>query len=462
MFDEVFYQALEVLEPLAPSGAGGAGGCLDDALGALRVMRGGLDALEAGLVTGLEPAVAIETLTITGKVSGPQARKVAARAELLADAPQLAAGLASGAVAGEQIDAVAKVAAGLQPEARTALIELGDDLVSHGAKVSPEEFGREVRRLGDMLSGDEGLARFEQQRRATRLRRGVDRLTGMHWLHGELDPETGSALFTALQRQLDTWFHHPDQVAATAVVAELVDDQEHLAAHALTQLCTQGRTGDSDDGEGGADASGDRRRPPPPVTFEVSVLCDLQTMRSGLHAASICETSSGVPLPPETVRRMACDAKILPIVMNGRSLPIDLGRSQRVANRTQRRALRAAHRTCVVPGCTVAFDWCQIHHLPTGSNSAPLTSPTWLRFAIATTTWSTKAAGPSPWTSNDERRCGHPTPAPTHHQPSEPGDPGSGAGRPDRGARRALPEVPFEHHGGLVLLGAAGADGDGG
>ncbi len=96
---------------------------------------------------------------------------------------------------------------------------------------------------------------------------------------------------------------------------------------------------------------------------EVSVLVDLQTMRSGLHAGSICETSSGAPLPPETIRRLACDAKILPIVMNGPSLPVDLGRSQRVANRTQRRALRAAHRTCVVPGCTVAFDWCQIHHL---------------------------------------------------------------------------------------------------
>ncbi len=194
----------------------------------------------------------------------------------------------------------------------------------------------------------------------------IDRVNGMHWLHGELDPETGAALFTALQRQLDTWFHRPELLAASGAVAELVDDHEHLAAHALTHLCTAGgsnaaSTGPDDSG-GGNGPSWDRRRSPLVVT-EVSVLVDLQTMRSGLHPASICETSSGAPLPPATIRRLACDAKILPIVMNGPSLPVDLGRSQRVANRTQRRALRAAHRTCVVPGCTVAFDWCQVHHL---------------------------------------------------------------------------------------------------
>ena len=97
--------------------------------------------------------------------------------------------------------------------------------------------------------------------------------------------------------------------------------------------------------------------------LDVSLLVDLQTMRTGLHATSVCETSTGVALPPATVRRLACDANILPIIMNGPSQPLDLGRSQRLASRPQRRALRAAHRTCVVPGCTVPFESCRIHHV---------------------------------------------------------------------------------------------------
>ncbi len=36
---------------------------------------------------------------------------------------------------------------------------------------------------------------------------------------------------------------------------------------------------------------------------------------TGLHEASICETYDGHPLPPATVRRLACEAEIIPIVL---------------------------------------------------------------------------------------------------------------------------------------------------
>ena len=48
---------------------------------------------------------------------------------------------------------------------------------------------------------------------------------------------------------------------------------------------------------------------------ELLVLIDLETLRTGLHEASICETYDGQPLPPATVRRLACDADIIPIVL---------------------------------------------------------------------------------------------------------------------------------------------------
>jgi HNH endonuclease len=42
---------------------------------------------------------------------------------------------------------------------------------------------------------------------------------------------------------------------------------------------------------------------------------------------------------------------------------LDLGRSTRLANRSQRRALRATYPTCAIPGCDVRFSYCQIHHV---------------------------------------------------------------------------------------------------
>ena len=48
------------------------------------------------------------------------------------------------------------------------------------------------------------------------------------------------------------------------------------------------------------------------------VLADIDTLRSGLHANSICETDDGTPLPVEVVRRLACDAEIIPVVLNSK------------------------------------------------------------------------------------------------------------------------------------------------
>ena len=96
---------------------------------------------------------------------------------------------------------------------------------------------------------------------------------------------------------------------------------------------------------------------------EITVLIDADTLFDQAHAHGICETDNGIPLPVSTVRRLCCDAEILPIVLNGRSEPLDVGRSARTANRAQRRALRAIHRTCAHPDCTVTFDACRIHHI---------------------------------------------------------------------------------------------------
>ncbi len=95
----------------------------------------------------------------------------------------------------------------------------------------------------------------------------------------------------------------------------------------------------------------------------ITVLVDLDTLRSGLHARSVCEADNGTPLPVATVRGWCCDAEILPVVLNGKGQALDAGRAARVATPAQRQVLRSMHATCIYPTCTVPFDDCHIHHV---------------------------------------------------------------------------------------------------
>ena len=98
---------------------------------------------------------------------------------------------------------------------------------------------------------------------------------------------------------------------------------------------------------------------------------DLETLTNGLSESSTHRTVFGADLPGETIRRIACDANIIPLVLNGAGMPLDIGRSQRLASAAQRRALEATHDTCAFDGCAVAFHACQIHHIEYWENGGP-------------------------------------------------------------------------------------------
>ena len=82
-----------------------------------------------------------------------------------------------------------------------------------------------------------------------------------------------------------------------------------------------------------------------------------------LHDHSVCEFDDGTPLPPASVVRLICNGTIVPIITNSDGVAINVGRKQRIANRNQRRALRAMYRTCAFHGCDVQFNRCEIHHI---------------------------------------------------------------------------------------------------
>ena len=68
-----------------------------------------------------------------------------------------------------------------------------------------------------------------------------------------------------------------------------------------------------------------------------------QQVREGL-------LDTGVSLSPEAVRRMACDAGIIPAVLNGQGLPLDVGREKRLFQGALRRALELRDGGCAFPG----------------------------------------------------------------------------------------------------------------
>jgi hypothetical protein len=92
---------------------------------------------------------------------------------------------------------------------------------------------------------------------------------------------------------------------------------------------------------------------------EVLVKIDLDDLLTGLGAA---ELDTGVAITAGEARRLACNAGIIPAVLDGDSMPLDLGRTRRLHNKSQRRALALTYDTCAVAGCHRPFAWCEIHH----------------------------------------------------------------------------------------------------
>ncbi|GGL13128.1 HNH endonuclease signature motif containing protein [Mangrovihabitans endophyticus] len=80
---------------------------------------------------------------------------------------------------------------------------------------------------------------------------------------------------------------------------------------------------------------------------------------------------SGERVHPETVRRLACDARLLPVVLGGEAQVLEAGRARRLATGALRRALVVRDRGCTFPGCDRPPRWCEGHHLVHWADGGP-------------------------------------------------------------------------------------------
>ncbi|UTT40493.1 HNH endonuclease [Glutamicibacter mishrai] len=97
------------------------------------------------------------------------------------------------------------------------------------------------------------------------------------------------------------------------------------------------------------------------ATAQVSIVMNWEKMQQ--QAQDFAVTSSGIPLSPGEARAALCTAGIYPLVLNGTSLPLDLGRTQRLFSKAQGRAIRVAYRGCSYPGCSMPAQRCELDHL---------------------------------------------------------------------------------------------------
>ncbi|RIJ77833.1 HNH endonuclease, partial [Nakamurella silvestris] len=80
----------------------------------------------------------------------------------------------------------------------------------------------------------------------------------------------------------------------------------------------------------------------------------------GRHPPS---TTFGGPISPAEARRMACDARITPVVLGGKGEILDVGRSRYSFPTGIRKALEARDRGCAFPGCDRPPGWTEAHHV---------------------------------------------------------------------------------------------------
>ncbi|MCB0911633.1 MAG: DUF222 domain-containing protein [Propionibacteriaceae bacterium] len=103
------------------------------------------------------------------------------------------------------------------------------------------------------------------------------------------------------------------------------------------------------------------RDPEPPATARVLVRLDYDKLAADAAATGL--VGDGQPLSAGELRRVCCDAEIIPVVLGSASEVLDVGRAERLVTPAQRAALLARDGGCVFPGCDAPPSRCEAHHV---------------------------------------------------------------------------------------------------
>nr|WP_300147936.1 HNH endonuclease signature motif containing protein [Propionicimonas sp.] len=145
--------------------------------------------------------------------------------------------------------------------------------------------------------------------------------------------------------QLDA---HAEQARRTAVerrdpLASTVTLEQRRADALIAQISRQGNSG------------------PGSPSARVLVMLDYAKLAAGAAAAGVLPDGQG--LSAGELRRLCCDAELVPVVLGGPSQVLDVGRAERLVTPQLRDALSVRDRGCVFPGCDAPPSRCEAHHI---------------------------------------------------------------------------------------------------
>ena len=249
------------------------------------------------------------------------------------------------------------------------------ELVALAIKEDLDQFKKTAARLEDQRQSADGLTRSEQQR-LRRKGKVFDGDSDMVVLHAEIDRIAGERVKTSLFALTDRMFREDAKTGSDRT-------HEQRTADALVALITQRPEGNGTgttragrpDHESAPDTGGEALNAdhatatglgceltPQATTLIVTVAYDILTDQ--LQNASLID---GTPIDLDELRRIACDAGIIPAIFAADGQPLYLGRKQRAATAAQKLALYARDKHCI--GCGLRPTACDVHHIQWWDNN---------------------------------------------------------------------------------------------
>jgi hypothetical protein len=269
--------------------------------------------------------------------------------------PEVAAALAAGRCSVAQARMIVQALDDLPDRVGPDVIESAEvTLVGHAARFRPSQLRRLGRRILDAVAPE--IAEAADARRLADEERHAQELTrlslrplgdGTTRITGRLPEVAASRLRTYLEA-----FTSPRAAGPTAAEAQLppVDRMPYPRRLGLALCSLLEHLDPAKLPHHGGDAT------------TVMVRMTLEQLRTELAAAGVLD-ADGTMISAGELRRLACTAQVIPAVLGGKSEILDLGRTQRLFNAAQRKALRLRDRQCRAEGCTIPATWCEAHHL---------------------------------------------------------------------------------------------------
>lgn len=264
--------------------------------------------------------------------------------------PALMAASLSGRVPAASQRAVAS----LRERYREAFADHGEVVVEAATYLSPRDLRRVIRVWEEQVHpGVVGIdARAAAARRRLSLNATFD---GMWALSGELDPESGHVVSTAIGAMADPGNIDPSDARTPA----------QRRADAVVEACRFWL-----DHNATAPTSGGIK-PHITVTVDYDALVARAADAAGIRLDRGSTEIDGMPVTGEAIRRLACDADIVRVVTAGAGEVLDVGRSTRVVPTGMRRALDLRDRGCTWDGCDAPASWCDAHHIEHWADGGP-------------------------------------------------------------------------------------------